>query len=172
MKSIAERVQVDRIDDVLIVSLERTGFSGPARTVLMLALALPWLIVGPAFALFLGGTVPGLVLVAAAILSGVLGFGLSLIAFVLATRSHHIEIGDEAIRFWTDAPLGSVSREWPREAISGFEIVVSKGRSWVFIVARAGGRLALPITRPPVELQCFADALDGAMKAKPGTDAG
>jgi len=171
MKLIADRVQVDRIDDVLIVSLERTGFSGPARTVLLLALALPWLIVGPAFALFLGGTAPGLLVVAAAAVSAGIGFGLSLVAFVLATRSHHIEIGEEAIRFWTDAPLGSVSREWPREAISGFEIVVTKGRTWVFIVAKAGGRLALPVTRSAAELQCFADALDGAMKAKPGAGA-
>ena len=65
-----DRVKVDRIDDVVVVSLERTGFSGPARTVLLMALALPWLIVGPAFVLFLGGTVSGWVVAVGAVVAG------------------------------------------------------------------------------------------------------
>lgn len=167
MSDAMDRVRVDRIEDVLIVSLERTGFGGPARTVLLIALALPWLIVGPAFVLFSGGTVPGAVVIAAVIASVVIGFGLSLVAFVLATRSHHIEIAEDTIRFWTDAPLGSVSREWPREGIAGFEVAINKGRSWLFIVAKAGGRLALPVTRDVGELQSFADALEAVLATNP-----
>ncbi len=159
----ADRVRVDEFEDGVVVSLERTGFRGPARTVLLFGLALPWLIVGPAFALWLGGTVPAWVVVAAAVVSGVLGFGLSLVAFVLATRTHHVELGEETIRFWTDAPLGSVSREWPREAIAGFEVAMNGTRAWLFIVAVAGGRLALPITRPPEDLYLFAAELDTLM---------
>lgn len=167
-----DRVKVDRIDDVVVVSLERTGFSGPARTVLLMALALPWLIVGPTFVLFVGGTVPGWVVAVAAVVSGLIGFGLSLVAFVLATRSHHIEVGAETIRFWTDAPLGSVSREWPREGIAGFEVALANGRSFLFIVAKAGGRLALPVTREATELQAFANALDAVLVTEVAAAAG
>lgn len=167
-----DRVSVDRIDDVVVVSLEHTGFSGPARTVLLLALALPWLIVGPVFVLFLGGTVPGWAVVAAAAFSGLIGFGLSLVSFVLATRTHHVEVGSAAIRFWTDAPLGNVSREWPRQAIGGFEVAVTGGRSWLFIVAASGGRLALPVTRPPVELLDFSNAVNAVLEAEFPVDAG
>lgn len=165
----AERVNVDRIDDVVIVSLERTGFSGPARTVLLLALALPWLIVGPAFVLFVGGTVPGWVVAVAAVASGLIGFGLSLVAFVLATRTHHVEVAEQAVRFWTDAPLGSVSREWPREAIAGFEVALTGGRAWLFVLAEAGGRLALPIHRDATELQEFANALEAVLETEPAS---
>lgn len=159
-----DRVSVEEFDDGVVVSLDRTGFRGPARTVLLFGLALPWLIVGPAFVLWMGGTVALWVLVVAALLSGVLGFGLSLIAFVLAMRSHHIEIGDETIRFWTDAPIGSVSREWPREAIAGFEVTMAGTRVWLFILAKAGGRLALPVTRPAEDLYRFVEELDSVME--------
>jgi len=74
-----------------------------------------------------------------------------------------VELGEETIRFWTDAPLGSVSREWPREAIAGFEVAMTGTRAWLFIVAVAGGRLALPITRPPEDLYLFAAELDTLM---------
>jgi hypothetical protein len=167
-----DRVQVDRIDDVVVVTLERTGFAGPARTVLLLALALPWLIVGPAFVLFVGGTVPGWVVAVAAVVSGLIGFGLSLVSFVLATRSHHFEVGEETIRFWTDAPVGSVQREWPREGIDGFEVALANGRSFLFIVAKAGGRLALPVTREAPELQAFANALEAVLETEPEAAAG
>lgn len=166
------RVNVDRIDDVVIVSLERLGVAGPARTVLLLALALPWLIVGPAFVLWIGGTLPQWAVIVAAVVSGAIGFGLSLIAFVLATRSHHVEVGAETVRFWTDAPMGSVSREWPREAIAGFELALTKGRAWLFVVAKAGGRLALPVTRPVDELQMFVDAVDAVLETEPRAGAG
>ena len=168
----ADRVEVDRIDDVVVVSLERTGFSGPARTVLLMALALPWLIVGPAFVRFIGGTVPAWVVVIAAVVSGLVGFGLSLVAFVLATRTHHVEVGEETIRFWTDAPLGSVSREWPRDGIAGFEVALAGDRAWLFILAEAGGRLALPINRDAGELQGFANAIEAVLVAEPAASAG
>ena len=171
MNDAMDRVRVDRIDDALIVSLERTGFGGPARTVLLLALALPWLIVGPAFVLFSGGTVPGAVVIAAVVVSVIIGFGLSLVAFVLATRSHHVEVDEQTIRFWTDAPIGSVQREWPREGIAGFEVTLEKGRAWLFIVAKAGGRLALPVTRDAVELRSFADALEAVLESNATGDA-
>ncbi|MCR9217759.1 MAG: hypothetical protein NXI14_11245, partial [bacterium] len=108
----------------------------------------------------------------AAVVSGLIGFGLSLVAFVLATRSHHIEVGAETIRFWTDAPLGSVSREWPREGIAGFEVALANGRSFLFIVAKAGGRLALPVTRDASELQAFANASDAVLVTEVGVAAG
>jgi hypothetical protein len=169
--TVADRVSVEEFEDGVVVSLERNGFRGPARTVLLFGLALPWLIVGPAFVLWMGGTVPPWVVVVAAVLSGVLSFGLSLVAFVLATRTHHIEIGEETIRFWTDAPLGSVSREWPREAIVGFEVTMTGTRAWLFIVAVAGGRLALPVTRSAEDLYLFAAELDALMGRVPAVAA-
>ncbi|MFU8829231.1 MAG: hypothetical protein ACNA8P_07325 [Phycisphaerales bacterium] len=163
-----DRVQVEHEEDRVVVSLLGAGFQGTARTVLLVALALPWLVVGPAFVLLLGNTIPGWVVVVGAVGSGLLGFGLSFFAILLATRTHHISVDEQEVRFWTDAMVGSVSRDWPREVVATVEAVESDRGGVVEIVAANGDRLALPISREFAQLRDFAAAASEALTGDPG----
>lgn len=163
-----EAVTVECESGRVVVSLGGAGFRGTSRSVLLLALAMPWLIVGPAFALLIGGAVASWVVIVAAIVSGLIGFGLSFVAILLATRTHHFSVEEGEVRFWTDAIMGSVSREWSREVVVGLEVVEGERGRAIEVVATNGDRLRLPLVRSAEELGEFADSVNEALRSGSG----